>query len=65
MDASKSRNAVKIRVGSSNRDNSIIMDVISSRIKALSNSNRDHRNITYVNSRRETSNSNDAINSRD
>jgi hypothetical protein len=35
MDASKSRNAVKIRDDSSNRDNSIIMDVIISRIARI------------------------------
>jgi hypothetical protein len=31
MDASKSRNDVKIRDGSSSKDNSIIMEVISNR----------------------------------
>jgi hypothetical protein len=35
MDASKSRNAVKIRDGSSSRDNSIIMDVITSRTSRI------------------------------
>jgi hypothetical protein len=39
MDASKSRNAVKIRDGSISRDNSIIMDVISSRIDSREDSN--------------------------
>ncbi len=81
----KSRNAVKIRDDSSSRDNSIInnsiiMDVISSRTARIdsrelekpatfsrdtSNSSRHNRNITAVNSRRETSNSKDARNIRD
>jgi hypothetical protein len=74
MDDSKSRNAVKIRGDSSSRDNSIIMDVISSRTARIdsreasrdtSNSRRDKRNITNVNSRRETSKSKDARNGRE